>query len=100
MKRTLVGSVFALAISLAILTPAAAAEPIAGGRTARSNVDDVTTAAIRDQQYGPYGDLGTCNYWRAAVAAANPGHYITQCLRNPGTAGGWIFWDWGPAFVA
>jgi uncharacterized membrane protein len=72
MKRTLVASAFALAISLATMAPAAAAEPTASGPAAQSNDAGVTLARApeRGADTTAAGPLVTCNYrvwWSGGV---------------------------------
>jgi hypothetical protein len=59
MKRTLVGSAFALAISLAATAPAAAAEPTASGPAARSNGAGVALALAAESP----DDVSVARLW-------------------------------------
>jgi hypothetical protein len=64
MKRLLLGSVFALAMSLATVTPAAAAEPNASGPAAGSSDAGVTLVRAPDRGADTTAaePLVTCNY--------------------------------------
>jgi hypothetical protein len=61
--------------------------PLASASSASTSAPAVTEAAA-DNWYGPYRDLGTCNYWKYAMNAA--GVRTTSC-HQPFLDGTWWF---------
>jgi hypothetical protein len=60
--------------------------PLASATSASTDVP--AAAAAADNWYGPYRDLGTCNYWKSAMNAA--GIPTTSC-HQPFLDGTWWF---------
>lgn len=90
MRRRISMVIASMAIAaLAALLPLTSASAAETASTATA----ASATALARQWYGPYPDRGTCEFWRAGVAAANPGT-SPVCLPFPESDGtpGWYFY--------